>query len=31
MEKNLPNRGEENQVFGNPSFGQKTKEMRNCE
>jgi hypothetical protein len=31
MEKNPPNCGEENQVFGNPSVGVKTKEMRNCE
>jgi hypothetical protein len=29
--KNPPNCGEENQVFGNPSVGVKTKEMRNCE
>ncbi len=31
MWKNPPNCGEENQVFGNPSVGVKTKEMRNCE
>ncbi len=29
--ENPPNCGEENQVFGNPSVGVKTKEMRNCE
>jgi hypothetical protein len=29
--KNPPNCGEENQVFGNPSVGVKTKEMRNWE
>jgi hypothetical protein len=29
--ENPPNCGEENQEFGNPSVGQKTKKMRNCE
>jgi hypothetical protein len=29
--ENPPNGSEENQVFGKPSVGVKTKEMRNCE
>jgi hypothetical protein len=29
--ENPPNCGEENKVFGKPSVGVKTKQMRNCE